>query len=215
MMMAIKYSLMVIALFVLSSNALYFELNGGQTKCFLEENPKDTLLVGNYVLEDLNPQNGMPNSQLALTIKITDPENHEVMNKHMGASGRFAFQTLMGGEYKVCVSTNSSKWFGPSIKTRLHFDILVGANANDYEEIAKADHLNQLEIALKRLNDRVTQIRKEQSYQKAREMTFRNTSESTNNRVTWWAVLQLVVLVLTGLWQMRHLKSFFRAKKLV
>ncbi|EFA79707.1 emp24/gp25L/p24 family protein [Heterostelium album PN500] len=201
-------------LLVQSCSALYFELNGGTTKCFIEENPKDTLLVGNYVLEDLNPQAGI-STPLALSVIVTDPENHEVLSKQMGASGRFAFQTLIGGEYKICISTNSSKWFGPTIKTRLHLDIQVGANANDYEEIAKVEQLNNLEISVKRLNDRVTQVRKEQSYQKAREITFRNTSESTNSRVMWWAILQVVVLCLTGMWQMRHLKSFFKAKKLV
>ncbi|EGG17311.1 emp24/gp25L/p24 family protein [Cavenderia fasciculata] len=206
------------------------ELNGGVVKCYIEENPKDTLLVGKFTLEDMNPQNGVVNSGLgtyrnieadkmnefiALTVLVTDPEKREVLSKTMGSTGRFAFQTAMGGEYKICVSTNPSKWFGPQVKTRLHLDIQVGANANDYEEIAKVEHLNNLEISVKRLNDRVTQIRKEQSYQKGREVVFRNTSESTNSRVMWWSVLQLIILVLTGMWQMRHLKSFFKAKKLV
>ena len=70
----------------------------------------------------------------------------------------------------------------------------------------------------------------------AREANFRELSESTNARVLWWSIgqvraspvappvtplsltmhpLQAVVLVLTGVWQLRHLKSFFEAKKLV
>ena len=57
--------------------------------------------------------------------------------------------------------------------------------------------------------------RKEQNYQRYREERFRATSESTNQRVLWWSVAQLTVLVIAGLWQMRHLKSFFEAKKLV
>eukprot|EP01133_Synstelium_polycarpum_P000180 gene180-216_t len=197
------------------TQSIYMELNGGVVKCFLEENPKDTLLVGKYTLEDMNPQNGIVNSQLSLAVVVTDPDRQEIMSKSMGASGRFVFHTLIGGEYKICVSTNTSKWFGPAVKTRLHLDIQVGANANDYEEIAKVEHLNSIEIQVKRLNDRVTQIRKEQSYQKGREIVFRNTSESTNSRVMWWSLLQVFVLCLTGLWQMRHLKSFFKAKKLV
>ena len=49
----------------------------------------------------------------------------------------------------------------------------------------------------------------------AREATFRELSESTNVRVLWWSVGQALVLVLTAYWQLRHLKSFFEAKKLV
>ena len=48
-----------------------------------------------------------------------------------------------------------------------------------------------------------------------REERFRETSESTNQRVLWWAIAQTAILVITGMWQMKHLKSFFEAKKLV
>jgi len=48
-----------------------------------------------------------------------------------------------------------------------------------------------------------------------REDRFRTTSESTNQRVLWWAVAQTFLLVIVGFWQMRHLRSFFEAKKLV
>lgn len=50
---------------------------------------------------------------------------------------------------------------------------------------------------------------------KGREAVFHATSESTNKRVTMWSVGQLAVLVVLGVWQMKHLKSFFKAKKLV
>jgi len=56
---------------------------------------------------------------------------------------------------------------------------------------------------------------KEQNYQRYREERFRATSESTNQRVLWWSIAQLLVLVIAGFWQMRHLKGFFEAKKLV
>jgi hypothetical protein len=48
-----------------------------------------------------------------------------------------------------------------------------------------------------------------------REERFRQTSESTNQRVLWWSIIQTAVLLSMGYWQMRHLKSFFEAKKLV
>lgn len=48
-----------------------------------------------------------------------------------------------------------------------------------------------------------------------REERFRMTSESTNQRVLWWSIAQTVILIVTGIWQMKHLKSFFEAKKLV
>jgi len=56
---------------------------------------------------------------------------------------------------------------------------------------------------------------KEQNYQRYREERFRATSDSTNQRVLWWSLAQLLILVIAGFWQMRHLKRFFETKKLV
>ena len=53
------------------------------------------------------------------------------------------------------------------------------------------------------------------SRMQVREERFRQTSESTNQRVLWWALAQTAILIGMGAWQMRHLKKFFEAKKLV
>ena len=124
---------------------------------------------------------------------------------------------------------------------RVHFDIQVGEQAIDYAQVAQKEKLSELQIRVRQLLDQVDQIVKEQNYQRVscgyrsifvrchefvdvsnvslsfqyREERFRATSESTNQRVFWWSISQLVILVSMGLWQMRHLKSFFEAKKLV
>ena len=65
------------------------------------------------------------------------------------------------------------------------------------------------------MNDRVVDIRKEQAYFKQREADLRNQSELANANVMWFSVLQTAVLIGSGLWQIKHLKSFFKAKKMV
>jgi len=110
--------------------------------------------------------------------------------------------------------SNSSAWFAGG-QLRVHLGIHVGENANDYREIASKDKLSDLQLRVRQLLDQVEQISKEQNYQRTREERFRETSESTNQRVLWWAIAQTVILVITGLWQMKHLKGFFEAKKLV
>ncbi|EOA93022.1 Transmembrane emp24 domain-containing protein 4, partial [Anas platyrhynchos] len=83
---------------------------------------------------------------------------------------------------------------------RVHLDIQVGEHTNNYPEIAAKDKLTELQLRARALY---------------REERFRMTSESTNQRVLWWSIAQTGILILTGIWQMRHLKSFFEAKKLV
>lgn len=45
------------------------------------------------------------------------------------------------------------------------------------------DHLTQLEAYVREVSDRVRGVRAEQSYQRIREIEFRDTSELTNSRV--------------------------------
>lgn len=63
--------------------------------------------------------------------------------------------------------------------------------------------------------DRAQEVRAELLYQKQREEDFRDTSESTNARAAWWSVFQILIVVAAALWQMQHLKKFFKKRKLV
>jgi len=206
--------------FVHFTVGIYFVLEEGQTRCFLEEVPKDTLVLGKYRTEEwigtqaiTPPGSAKPN--VGIKVTVTDPEGNLFLQREMNPDGRFAFTSQLGGEHKICIQTNTSRWFGAKQKVKFHLDMEKGESATDYEEIAKQEHLSAIEVSVRKLIDRVKDIRAEQDYQRKREATFRNTSESTNSRVTWWSIIQTSILVLTGLWQITHLKSFFRAKKLV
>lgn len=75
--------------------------------------------------------------------------------------------------------------------------------------------MTELQLRVRQLIDQLDQIQKEQNYQRVRESRFRQTSESTNSRVLWWSIMQIALLIVAGIFQMRHLKGFFEAKKLV
>lgn len=59
------------------------------------------------------------------------------------------------------------------------------------------------------MSELVTQVKDEQSYIVVRERTHRNTAESTNARVKWWSIFQLLVLGGEGIFQVWWLKRFF------
>ena len=46
------------------------------------------------------------------------------------------------------------------------------------------------------------------------EATFRDASETTNSRAVWWSVVQIGVLVVAAILQMRYLRVYFGDKKL-
>lgn len=59
---------------------------------------------------------------------------------------------------------------------RVEFTVKSGVEANDYSAVARKEHLEPLEIELRRLEDSVYEIHKEFLYQREREETMRDTN---------------------------------------
>jgi len=199
------------------AQGLYFHIAETERKCFIEEIPDETMVIGNYKLQLYDPRtNGFaPSSpEIGMHVEIRDPEDKIILSKVYSSEGRWTFTSHTPGEHVICLYTNSSKWFSGT-QLRVHLDIQVGEHAIDYANVAQKEKLSELQLRVRQLLDQVEQITKEQNYQRYREERFRQTSESTNQRVLWWSLGQTCILVLMGAWQMRHLKSFFEAKKLV
>ncbi len=85
--------------------------------------------------------------------------------------------------------------------------------AIDYAEVAKREHLTDLELEVRKLNDKAKDVLNEMKYQKDREARFRDTSESSNGRVMWWSLFQMAVLVVAGVWQVMYMRDFLQKKK--
>uniref|UniRef100_V9KCZ6 Transmembrane emp24 domain-containing protein 9-like protein n=2 Tax=Callorhinchus milii TaxID=7868 RepID=V9KCZ6_CALMI len=198
---------------------LYFHIGETEKKCFIEEIPDETMVIGNYktLMYDKQREEYLPSPQgLGMFVEVKDPEEKVVLSRQYASEGRFTFTSHIPGEHQICLHSNSTKLsLFASGMLRVHLDIQVGEHANDYEQIAAKDKLSELQLRVRQLIEQAEQIQKEQNYQRYREERFRGTSESTNQRVLWWSIVQTLILILTGIWQMRHLKSFFEAKKLV
>ncbi|KAF7490607.1 Transmembrane emp24 domain-containing protein eca [Sarcoptes scabiei] len=200
-----------------STLALYFHISETERKCFIEEVPDETLVVGNYKCQLFDPNTGgfMPSSPgIGMHVEIRDPEEKVILSKVYSSEGRFSFTSHSPGEHIICLYSNSTRWFAGG-QLRVHLDIQVGEHAIDYQNIAQQEKLSELQLRIRQLLDQVEQITKEQNYQRYREERFRATSESTYSRVLWWSLFQTLILLGMGIWQMRHLKKFFEAKKLV
>ena len=214
-----KFVILIALLMLQCVSALYFHIGEKEKKCFIEELPEDTIVTGKYKAQlwDKRSNKFLDSTPgMGMHVEVRSPNRKVVLSKSYGAEGAFFFTTNAPGEHQICIHSNSTKWsLFAGGKIRVHLDILVGEHANDYSEIASKEKLTELQLRIRQLLDQVQQIQKEQNYQRYREERFRQTSENTNARVLWWSIAQTAILVIAGLWQMRHLKGFFEAKKLV
>ncbi|KAL2162435.1 hypothetical protein VTH06DRAFT_7348 [Thermothelomyces fergusii] len=205
------------------ARALYFYIDVTKPKCFFEELPKDTLVVGHYTAEEWNDQKRAWEKHNGISIYISVDEifdhDHRVVSQRGGASGKFTFTSAEAGDHKICFtpSSNSGRpgWMSaasPNGGIRLTLDVAIGETSA--LDGGNKEKIEDLATRVKDLNARLNDIRREQVFQREREAEFRDQSESTNARVVRWILIQLVVLGVTCAWQLSHLRSFFIKQKL-
>jgi p24 family protein delta-1 len=82
--------------------------------------------------------------------------------------------------------------------------------------------LKPIEVELRRIENVISEVVHDMEYLKVREQTMRNTNESTNERVKYFAMLTssslweyadsgVVLLGLSG-WQIVYLRTYFKRK---
>jgi len=211
----------------------------GQPKCFRTEVPQDTLIVGTFKSDPLlnepllatstkefllePSQKGMSaeegrrafeQTQWSIIVTVKNPFDEVVHDRSYDPSSRFALTSTTGGEYQICFRSSSSSWT-QTLRWKMEVVFHTGVEAQDYEGVAQREHLSNVELELRKLYDRASEIRQELDYQKSREATFRDISESTNTRAVWWSVFQICIVIASAVWQMQYLKKFFRKRKLI
>jgi hypothetical protein len=128
---------------------------------------------------------------------------HNVVKTKGPSDGRFTFTSHEAGDHSICLSTNYTSWFS-STHIRLYLDVVVGSTKADADH--DRSHVSELAAKVRDLNQKLEDINREQQYQRQRESDFRDLSEATNSRAVWYSLAQIIVLVATCTWQLRHLK---------
>ncbi|KAL1968855.1 hypothetical protein VTN77DRAFT_1216 [Rasamsonia byssochlamydoides] len=208
----------ILAVLSAQARALHLYIEGREQKCFFEELPKDTLVVGHYKAEVFNQQTNSYIADSSLNMLITVDEvfdvHHRVVSQRSPQSGRFTFTAADSGQHKICFTPDiqSGGWLSGGPRVKLTLDIAIGATS----KIESEDQGKMADIVqrVKDLNSRLQDIRREQVFQREREAEFRDQSEATNSRVVRWTLIQIAVLSVTCAWQLSHLRSFFIKQKL-
>jgi hypothetical protein len=92
----------------------------------------------------------------------------------------------------------------------VELDIDIGADAKDWTAVQATEKLKPVETELRRIEELVAEIVTEMDYLRTREQKLRDTNESTNNRVKWFAFGTMGMLVALGAWQIMYLRAYFR-----
>ena len=120
----------------------------------------------------------------------------------MAGEGRYAFTSHADNAFDVCFENILvSAHYNKDPFRSVELDIDIGADAKDWSAIQAGEKLKPVEADLRRMEEVVHELVDELEFLKLREQKLRDTNESTNERVKWFAFGTMGMLVGLGAWQ--------------
>ncbi|KAJ9663346.1 vesicle coat component [Neophaeococcomyces mojaviensis] len=209
-------TVVLLCLLIHFSSALKFDLTAessgrAQERCIRNFVNKDTLVVVTATV------GGSRGDGQKVDMHIKDAVGNEYGRpKDVAGEKRMAFTSLADTAFDVCFMntlTGRSSW-GPQTR-HVELDIDIGADARDWSAVQAAEKLRPVDTELRRIEENVNTIVEEMEYLRLREQKLRDTNESTNERVKWFAFGTMGMLVGLGAWQVVYLRAYFRSKHLI
>ena len=200
------------------ASALKFDINAYAShdsakheRCIRNFVQKDQLVVVTAIVSGFRGDGQM------LNLHIRDTLGNEYGKpKDVYGENRYAFTSHADAAFDVCfenVLNANHATMNPSRHVEL--DIDIGADAKDWSAIQAGEKLKPVEAELRRIEENVAEIVAEMDYLRVREQKLRDTNESTNERVKWFAFGTMGMLVGLGAWQVVYLRAYFRSKHLI
>ena len=226
------------------ATAIKFDLSAAMhahTKCIWNYALSDSLVIVTASVVATEP---FDFTNQRVDIEVVDGSKHNnvyLSKKAIKGETRLAINTHSHADLGVCFkNTWTQKTGSAPPKVTIDLDVDIGADAVDYNAIANQESLSGLETEVRKLEAVANEIVNEMEYLKKRELRMADTnrkyptphfpsvkkksepyssisflSVSTNMRVTNFAILTLIALIALGIWQVFHLRGFFKRKYLI
>ncbi|KAF2485338.1 emp24/gp25L/p24 family/GOLD-domain-containing protein [Neohortaea acidophila] len=151
-----------------------------------------------------------------LNARILDhTDNYYGRPRDINGENRYAFTSHAEGPFDVCFENILVGSHLRDPYRSIELDIDIGADAKDWTAVQANEKLKPMEAELRRLAEIASEVSEELEYLRTREMKLRDTNESTNERVKWFALGTMGMLVSLGVWQVVYLRAYFRSKHLI
>uniref|UniRef100_A0A8C5QF36 Transmembrane p24 trafficking protein 5 n=1 Tax=Leptobrachium leishanense TaxID=445787 RepID=A0A8C5QF36_9ANUR len=192
-------------------NDFTFTLPAGRKECFYQPMKKEATLEIEYQVLD--------GSSLDVDFTLISPNGEVLISEERQSDGVHTVETV-DGDYQFCFDNTFSRIYEKVIFFELILDHITdeGTDQEDWKNyIIGTDMLDmKLEDILESINGvkgRLSKSLQIQTLLKAFEARDRNIQESNCDRVNFWSIVNLVVMVTVSVIQVYMLRSLFEDKR--
>ncbi|EGW33963.1 uncharacterized protein SPAPADRAFT_59374 [Spathaspora passalidarum NRRL Y-27907] len=196
-----RYSIVLFLISLVTAHNVLLAPYGKQ--CFFENLKKNDELAISFQVGSRDPKNS---EQYDVDFWINSPQGQTLVKRTGFDHGDESITAPSNGKYTYCFSNEKTGRVDLDVSFNIHGVIYIDSTD------PKSD---TLDYAIQRLSQLTNDVKAEQSYLVIRERTHRNTAESTNSRVKWWSVFQILVVAANSIFQIYYLKRFFEVQSVV
>jgi len=153
-----------------------------------------------------------------LLATITDPEGGTIISNEkiaIGARPREIKETIgVRGVYELCFELQGGT---TPVRAFFHIDfksVNAPGSLESVRKVTKGD-IPSLEQHLKTAEMSMNDISKEIEFARQQELSLKEAQDVTTERIQWFGILSMAILLGTSLYQLLYLRSFFASKKLL
>lgn len=211
------------------SGQVHVYVDAGTRECFTRDLSTESVLLGSYKIEILDEHGAYSvprdkaNTGVVVDVEEVFASNNRVIHQRGSPSGKFLFSPLELGTHRICLTAKlfyKRKWKGDDPteleeskfkRARVTLDFFIG----DAKNILAKDNreIEELTSRIASLIDKITYIKQEQGFIRAKEATFRDLLEKACERVVSWLILQIAIVGVTFLYQLWTLLRFHMKRK--
>ncbi|KAL9234668.1 hypothetical protein vseg_009514 [Gypsophila vaccaria] len=200
------FSIIIMSYRLIGSEGIWMNLpSDGSRKCLSEEIQNNVVVLGDYVVID-EKGHSIP----TINAKVTSPYGNQLYHQENITYGQFAFTANEIGNYVACFWVASDHQ-----SATLNLEWKIGFSAKDWDSVAKKEHLEGLELELRKLEGTVEHVLENLIYLQQKEWGMREVSEKTNARVAWYGLMSIGIGITASIYQVWHLRRYFQKRKLI
>jgi len=144
--------------------------------------------------------------------QVDDPDGHKVQEVKGESEGMVYITAEKEGDYKICFTARDKT---EAQDITLWIDWRVGALAQDWEVIAKKEHLDHIGVELRKFEEVVKEIHREMRAIRKRDLENQTVKASAHSRVEFFTMFTMFMCAAMATMQYFYLKRFFKSKKVL
>jgi hypothetical protein len=213
-------------LFIIKScqGIMYMDISPDTIRCIGQELDEEDSALFTFGASHYHPIDGTSDAKQKITASIVNPQGINIMldNNIILINSQRPLEKLIDkvnirGVYKICYELK-----GGSIPVRANFhidfksskDMKLTGGILQNNKIIK-DDVPIAETKLQYAEESLHIIQKEIEYANIQEKLLKESTEAVSTRIQWFSMLSMAVLVITSLWQLLYLRTFFTSKKML